>query len=225
VSCRRRKSTRSNVSPKHSPWRSLGTGCKDHERPIAVGDRRDDRLHDLGLQRLDPSRFSLRQPGPGSGVLRDDPVSDRGPEDGDHVPVDELDCSRLENFREAADPSLDLGRADGADRSITERRVDVTAQVRLYLDRRRRPVNLDRPPLLAVGLECDSAGTWVGVGARQLRVVGGGEVLLRVDFPRECLRTGLPIGGTLAGPPAGRHLGDGAHNSSFVGKASPLRAR
>jgi hypothetical protein len=106
-------------------------GCKDDERPITVGDRLDDRVDDFGLQRLDPSRFSLRQPGPNSAALRDDPVSDRGPEDGDNVPVDELDCSRLEDLREVADPGLDLGRAGGADRSITESRVDVTAQVRL----------------------------------------------------------------------------------------------
>ena len=40
-------------------------------------------------------------------------------------------------------------------------------------------MNLHRPPLLAVAPEGDSAGTWVDVGARQLRVVGGGEVLLQ----------------------------------------------
>jgi len=51
-----------------------GVGCKADERPIAVGDRLDDRLDDLGLQRLYPSQFSLRQPGPDGGVLLDDPV-------------------------------------------------------------------------------------------------------------------------------------------------------
>jgi hypothetical protein len=88
-------------------------------------------LHDLGLQRLDPSRFGLRQPGPNGGVLRDDTVGGRGTEDGDYVPVDELDGARLKVLGEAAHPGLDLGRADGADRSITESRVDVTTQVRL----------------------------------------------------------------------------------------------
>jgi hypothetical protein len=108
-----------------------GAGCKDHERPIAVGDRLDDRLDDFGLQRLDPSRFGLGQPGPSGRVLRDDPVGGRGPEDGDDVPVDELDGARLEDLGEAAHPGWDLRRADGAHRSITERRVDVTTQVRL----------------------------------------------------------------------------------------------
>jgi hypothetical protein len=108
-----------------------GTGCKDHERPMAVGDRLDDRLDDSGLQRLDPSRFGLWQSGPKGGVLRDNPVGGGGPEDGDHVPVDELDGARLEDLGEAAHPGLDLGRVDGADRSITESRVDVTTRVRL----------------------------------------------------------------------------------------------
>jgi hypothetical protein len=101
----------------------------------------------------------------------------------------------------------------------------VTTQVRLQLDRRGRPVHLDRPPLLGVGPERDPAGAGVDVGARQLRVVGAGEVLLGVDLPRECLRTGLAIGRAPAGTLAGGDLGDGAHGSSFVGKAPPLRAR
>jgi hypothetical protein len=37
-----------------------GAGGEDYERPIAVRDSIDDRLNDLGLQRLDPSRFGPR---------------------------------------------------------------------------------------------------------------------------------------------------------------------
>jgi hypothetical protein len=37
-----------------------GAGSEDYERPIAVRDSLDDRLNDLGLQRLDPSRFGPR---------------------------------------------------------------------------------------------------------------------------------------------------------------------
>jgi hypothetical protein len=103
------------------------------------------------------------------------------------------------------------------DRSITERRVDVATQVRLELDRRGRPVRLDRPPLLAVGPERDPAGVGVDVGPRQLRVVGAGEVLLGVELPRECLRAGLAIRRAPAGTPSSGDLGDGAHGSSFVG--------
>ena len=131
MTCRRRKSTRYQCQPEALALAKSGTGCKDHECPIAVGDRLDDRLDDFGLQRLDPSRFGLRQPGPNGGVLRDDPVSGRSSEDGDNVPEDELDGARLEDLCEAAHPGLNLGRADGADRSIAESRVDVTTQVRL----------------------------------------------------------------------------------------------
>ena len=55
-------------------------------------------------------------------------------------------------------------------------------------------MNLHRPPLLAVAPEGDSAGTWVDVGARQLRVVGGGEVLLRVDFRANVFERDFPSG-------------------------------
>ena len=116
-------------------------------------------------KRLDALGLPLRQPYVDARRGDDKSVAYRGPEHTGQERIDDLDGGRGKVLLEAAHPRLNLAWPHRGERSISKRRVDVSAKVRLYLGRSGGPVDLRGAPLLGIGPERDPPGPRVEVGA------------------------------------------------------------
>src|SRR5579872_6749652 len=145
-----------------------GSGREDDEGAVTRWHGLDERLDDVGWQRFDPLDLNPWQFDVDCRARGDQSVGDGGTEDRDDVAVDEFDRGRGEDLRSAANPSLDLTRPDGAQRTLAEVGDDVPAEVRLDLSGRRRAMYLVRPPGLRVLVERHLAALGVDVGPRDL---------------------------------------------------------
>ena len=162
---RRRKSTRSTVSPKHSPWRSPRPAATHDQGAVAVGYGRCHGL-DLADRQGDDLRLVALGQGDADAWRRcNEPVAHGRLEDRRHPPVGELHGAGRQDDRQLLHPRLDVAATNGTEGPVAEVGVGVQAEVRLHLLDGPRPVNLGRAQLLGVLHEQRAAAGGVDVHA------------------------------------------------------------